>query len=255
MRSYEETGKSVDEAVANGLRRLGLERDEVTVHVITEGRAGILGLGSEPARVRIDIPDPGEPLTGGPNVEPTAELVEEVDDEDAAEAVEDEEEEYEEIDLDEVADVAQTIVERILDALQIDALVEVRDTPADLIETGSPELTVDIAGRDLGALIGRRGETLSALQFIVNLVLARKMEQRVNVLVDIEGYRVRRERSLRGLATRMAERVAANHQAITLEAMPPAERRIVHLTLAEHPAVHTFSTGVGDDRKVVIAPK
>ena len=249
MRSYEETGKTVDDAIANGLRRLGLERDEVTIHVISEGRAGILGLGAEPARIRIEIPDPGEPVDVAPlaDVEPTA----------AAALVDlDEDEELEEeIDLDELADVAQTVVERILDALQLDALVEVRDTPADLIATGSPEVTLAITGRDLGALIGRRGETLAALQFIVNLILARKLERRASVLVDVEGYRVRRERSLRGLASRVADRVAANHQPVTLEAMPPAERRIVHLALADHPAVQTYSTGVGDERKVVIAPK
>ena len=249
MRSDEETGKTVDDAIANGLRRLGLERDEVTIHVISEGRAGILGLGAEPARIRIEIPDPGEPVDVAPlaDVEPTAA---------AALADLDEDEELEEeIDLDELADVAQTVVERILDALQLDALVEVRDTPADLIATGSPEVTLAITGRDLGALIGRRGETLAALQFIVNLILARKLERRASVLVDVEGYRVRRERSLRGLASRVADRVAANHQPVTLEAMPPAERRIVHLTLADHPAVQTYSTGVGDERKVVIAPK
>ena len=249
MRSYEETGKTVDDAIANGLRRLGLDRDEVTIHVISEGRAGILGLGAEPARIRIEIPDPGEPVDVAPlaDVEPTAAVA-------LADLDEDEELE-EEIDLDELADVAQTVVERILDALQLDALVEVRDTPADLIATGSPEVTLAITGRDLGALIGRRGETLAALQFIVNLILARKLERRASVLVDVEGYRVRRERSLRGLASRVADRVAANHQPVTLEAMPPAERRIVHLTLADHPAVQTYSTGVGDERKVVIAPK
>ena len=249
MRSYEETGKTVDDAIANGLRRLGLERDEVTIHVISEGRAGILGLGAEPARIRIEIPDPGEPVDVAPlaDVEPTAAVA-------LADLDEDEELE-EEIDLDELADVAQTVVERILDALQLDALVEVRDTPADLIATGSPEVTLAITGRDLGALIGRRGETLAALQFIVNLILARKLERRASVLVDVEGYRVRRERSLRGLASRVADRVAANHQPVTLEAMPPAERHIVHLTLADHPAVQTYSTGVGDERKVVIAPK
>ena len=250
MRSYEETGKTVDDAIANALRRLGLERDEVNIQVLSEGRAGILGLGAEPARIRIEIPDPGEPVDVA-EVAPEASVTAVAEDE----AEIDEIEEIEEIDLDEVADLGQTVVERILDALQLDALVEVRDTPADLVATGSAEIILDITGRDLGALIGRRGETLAALQFLVNLILARKLEQRVSVLVDVEGYRVRRERSLRGLATRVAERVAANNQAVTLEAMPPAERRIVHLTLADHPAVQTFSTGVGDERKVVIAPK
>lgn len=253
MRSYEETGKTVDEALSNVLRRLGLDRDEVTVHVLSEGRAGILGIGAEPARIRVDIPDPGEPLAGEAEDD-------DLDAEDSAavaelDEVEADEEEYEELDLDEVADVGQTIVERILDTLQLDALVEVRDTPDDLLETGAPELTLDITGRDLGILIGRRGETLSSLQFIVNLLLSRKLEQRASVLVDVEGYRLRRQRTLRGLAQRVAERVVSSRQSVTLEAMPPAERRIVHLTLADHPSVRTFSTGTGDDRKVVVAPK
>lgn len=251
MRSYEETGKTVDEALSNALRRLGLDRDEVTVHVLSEGRAGILGIGAEPARIRVDIPDPGEPLAGDADDLDAEDgvAVAELDEEDA------DAEEYEDLDLDEVADVGQAIVERILDTLQLDALVEVRDTPDDLLETGAPEITLDITGRDLGILIGRRGETLSSLQFIVNLMLSRKLGQRASILVDVEGYRLRRQRTLRGLAQRIAERVVSSRQSVTLEAMPPAERRIVHLTLADHPSVRTFSTGTGDDRKVVVAPK
>lgn len=114
---------------------------------------------------------------------------------------------------------------------------------------------LDIHGQDLGILIGRRGATLTALQFITNLILSHRVRQWVQVTVDVENYRLRREASLRGLAERMAERVRTAQQPVTLEAMPAHERRIVHLALADNPYVSTQSIGQDEDRKVVIVPQ
>ena len=104
-------------------------------------------------------------------------------------------------------------------------------------------------------LIGRRGETLRALQYMTRLMLSRKLERWVPVIVDVESYRVRRRRSLRQLANRMADRVAFSQQRVVLEAMPPNERRIIHIALRAHPQVTTKSIGEGDNRKVTILPK
>ena len=120
-------------------------------------------------------------------------------------------------------------------------------------QTGGP--IIDIQGEDSGLLIGRRGETLRALQFVVNLLVNRNSNSPVRVVLDVELYRQRREKALRELAMKVAEKVATSGRAITLEPMPAAERRIIHLTLANHPQVTTQSTGVGNIRKVTVMPK
>jgi spoIIIJ-associated protein len=114
---------------------------------------------------------------------------------------------------------------------------------------------LNIEGEDLGILIGRRGETLAAIQYLLRLMVNHRMRRWVNLVVDVEGYKSRREEQLRSLALRMADRVAKSGRAVALEAMPPAERRIVHITLRDHPDVTTQSVGEGDHRKVTIIPK
>jgi len=120
-------------------------------------------------------------------------------------------------------------------------------------EVGGP--IIDLTGEDSGLLIGRRGQTLQALQFLVNLIVRKELGENVRVLLDVERYRQRRETSLRDMATKVAARVAQTNRSITLEPMPPADRRIVHTTLTDHPGVTTESMGVGDNRKVTISPK
>jgi spoIIIJ-associated protein len=118
-----------------------------------------------------------------------------------------------------------------------------------------PALVLDIVGNDLGILIGRRGETLTALQYVTRLMVNHKLERWVNVIVDVEEYKNRRERTLQQLAVRTAERVAATGRTLALEPMPARERRIIHLTLRDHPEVTTQSVGEGEHRKVTIVPK
>jgi spoIIIJ-associated protein len=118
-----------------------------------------------------------------------------------------------------------------------------------------PPILLDIQGEDLGVLIGRRGETLGALQYLVRLMVNRQTRRWVNIVVDVEGYKERRERQLKALAERMAERVVASQKSVVLEAMPPYERRIIHLTLRDHPTVTTHSIGEGDSRKVMLVLK
>ena len=114
---------------------------------------------------------------------------------------------------------------------------------------------MDIEGEDAGLLIGRRGETLRSLQFIVNIIVNRSQEENVRVLLDVEEYRLRRQRSLEELAQRVANKVAGTGRSISLEPMPPNERRIVHMALANNPSVTTESSGWGNGRRVSITPK
>ena len=116
-------------------------------------------------------------------------------------------------------------------------------------------MAFNVRGDDLGILIGRRGQTLSSLQFMVNLIVGRRLKARSTVHIDVEGYRQRRYEVVRRLALRGADRVGSSGQPITLEPMPASERRIVHLVLQGNPDVITQSIGEGDNRKVSIVPK
>lgn len=144
--------------------------------------------------------------------------------------------------------LAIEVTEKLLAAMGLEATVAVRETPGD-----SSPLALEIKGEDLGIIIGRRGETLSSLQYMVNLIVGRMTKSRTFIVVDVEGYRKRREESLRSLAQRVAQRVSSTGQTITLEPMPPNERRIIHLALASYPRVFSQSIGEGNQRKVVVA--
>lgn len=152
----------------------------------------------------------------------------------------------------EVALVAKEVLERLLRGMGIEARVSLR--PPDLPEGPNP-IVLDITGQNLGILIGRRGETLRALQYITRLIVYRRLHQWAEIIVDVEGYKKRRERSLTQLARRMADRATLLGQAVSLEPMPPHERRIIHLALRDHEGVTTESIGEGDRRKVVIFPR
>jgi spoIIIJ-associated protein len=120
-------------------------------------------------------------------------------------------------------------------------------------QVGGP--VIDIQGEDSGLLIGRRGETMRALQFLVNLIVNKKTDESIRVMVDVESYRARREKVISDMALKVAERVISSGRTIALEPMSPAERRVVHLTLANNSRVHTESVGSGTSRKVTIIPK
>ncbi len=217
-KSLEVSGASVEHAIEKGLTELGLERDAVNVEILSDGSRGQAEPGA-PARVRLT------PL-GEPDVA----------DDGTADA----------------RTSAKEILETLLRGMGLRASVEV------LPDAGAEDahaFVLNIVGDDLGVLIGRRGETLRDLEYLTRLLVTHETAKSPKLVVDVEGYRTRRERQLRELAKRMAERVQSNRQPITLEAMPPNERRIVHLSLRDHPTVKTQSIGEGDHRRVMILPK
>ena len=146
-------------------------------------------------------------------------------------------------------DVAKITVDNLLRSMKVSATA----TPRPQQEGEEDTIELDIEGEDSGLLIGRRGETLRALQFTVNLLVGQSTRGRV--ILDVEGYRERRYSSLRTLASRVAERVASTGRPITLEPMAPNERRVIHMTLAENPRVATESTGMGESRKITVLPR
>jgi spoIIIJ-associated protein len=150
-------------------------------------------------------------------------------------------------------DKAKEILETILAQLGVTASVACETKPP--VEGGEGVITLDVSGDDLGILIGRRGQTLSALQYVVRLILAHQTQARVPIVIDVEGYKQRRYEALRALAQRMAEQVKTKGRPFTLEPMLAYERRIIHLALANDPDVTTESVGEGESRKVVIVPR
>jgi spoIIIJ-associated protein len=244
--SVEVSAKTVEEAIERGLSDLGLTRDQVEVEVLHAGRGGVLGFGAEDARVRIVV------LPARPEAEVQAAQVEEELEIPAPPAYLAAETEAV---SSEVAELAADLLKGLLERMKVHAGVKAH-WGDDLAEEGEEQaLILDVTGDDLGILIGRRGETLRALQYITRLMLSRKLERWEPIIVDVESYRVRRRRSLRQLAVRMAERVAFSKQRVVLEAMPANERRIIHIALRDHPQVTTKSIGEGENRKVTIIPK
>jgi spoIIIJ-associated protein len=155
----------------------------------------------------------------------------------------------------EEVDFAAQVIDDILQILHLDAEITIREpvTPGDGL--GSVLAVIDISGDDLGLLIGRRGDTLIAFQYLVNLIVSRRYPGRGGVTIDVEHYRHRREEQITSMAHRMADRVRQTGAPITLEPMPAADRRLVHLALADDPELMTNSIGEGENRKVVISTR
>jgi spoIIIJ-associated protein len=250
MESVEVSAKTVDEAIDIALEELGLRRNQVDIEILTPGKPGLFGLGGEQARVRVTA------LEGVEVQQREFEDSDEAPTEARAdtEIFGEHEIEVKNIDSEEV-DLASDYLRTLLELMGINAEVSVRapETPADGL--GRATAVLDIDGEDLGLLIGRRGSSLAALQYLVNVMVTRRLGSRVLVTIDVEHYHRRREDSLRGLARRMADRVRQSRRPVTLEPMPAAERRIIHLALSEDQNVMTASVGQGDERKVVIRPR
>ena len=149
------------------------------------------------------------------------------------------------------ADLAVEVVNKLLGPAKVNVVSTLRS--AHDPDVGGP--IIDLTGEDSGLLIGRRGQTLTALQFLANLIVRQELGEDVRVVLDVEHYRQRREESLKDMAGKVASRVDQTGRSITLEPMPAADRRIIHISLADHPGVSTESAGFGDDRKVTVSPK
>ncbi len=153
--------------------------------------------------------------------------------------------------------VAKVVVKELLERMEVVADVVAVDNPSTvpLDEVEPPTIFIDVIGRDLGNLIGRRGDHLSHIQYLISMMVNRRIETYTRVIVDVEGYRSRREESLVGLAERVARQVARSKRPIELEPMPPNERRVIHIALRSHPEVATQSTGEGNQRRITVEPR
>lgn len=155
-----------------------------------------------------------------------------------------------------VTEVAKNVVETLLSLMGVPATIIPLAEPVVEGEGGAvSSISLDIKGEDLGILIGRRGQTLACLQYLVRLIVGHRLKVWLPIVIDIEGYKQRRQKALQALALRIAEQVKTRKVPFSLEPMPPFDRRIIHLTLADHPDVTTQSSGEGEVRKVVILPR
>ena len=146
--------------------------------------------------------------------------------------------------------VVSKVLNTLLDLMEVDAVANVRQAKGE--DGGGPVFDVD--GDDSGLLIGRKGESLRALQFLVNFIATIELAERPNAVIDVSGYQARRDKAVRNLARNVARRVADSGRSVTLEPMTPYERRLVHLELADNYRVITQSAGAGADRQVVVSP-
>jgi len=212
-RTFIETiAPTVDEAIADGLRELGVSRDAVEIEVLDQGDS----IEDRRARVRLSVKPEGQPE------DPTLQ-------------------------------VGRQVLQDLLSKMRLQAHIVAQWGEA--TEGEERPLLLDVEGDDLSLLIGRRGETLAALQYIVRLIVNKQLNTITNIIVDVESYKSRREEQLKRVAQRLAEQATQQRRTLSLEPMPANERRIIHITLRDHPDVITESVGVGEFRKVTIVPK
>ncbi len=283
----ETTGETVEEAIETGLQQLGVRPSDVIVEVLDEPIKGIMGLESRPARVRLEIlMRPGVPASpptpvSRPLVDDATEIVipaarppreprpsrardvepepeyldiEMEEGEDASVPFLSDSDEVPEQDLDEEAAIAKVVLGELLERMFVRSRIVVRRArPGDQGE--STPWILDVGGTSANRLIGRRGETLAALQYVTRLITSRELQRRAEVIVDVGGYKARRAHALHSLAMRMAGEAIERGKVVALEPMPPHERRIIHLALRNHEDVTTKSVGEGPARKVTIVPK
>ncbi len=279
MTSVEIQAYSVDEAVRLALEQLGLGEQDVDIEILSDAgpdegdealvRVTAKGMASQPVPRGTRSAQSGGPRAAGPGTgrerrqpgarrvpgdrpssrgapprerprAPVAERPRNLDRVDEAEEK-----------------VAKEIVRELLQHMGIMADVVAVDNPSTMALDAEdpPTIFIDVLGQDLGMLIGRRGDHLSQLQYLVNLIANRRLDNWTRIVVDVEGYRTRREESLIGLAERIGRQVARSRRPIVLEPMPPNERRIVHLTLRSNPDVTTESSGEGNMRRVTVQPR
>jgi spoIIIJ-associated protein len=243
---------TVQEAVQKAADELGLTPEELPYRVLDEGNSGFLGIGARDARVAVE--SPGENTTA-PAVEPqettpadaldTSEPREETPDSSTLSEIYGESEEVEEAPEELLAEI-RGLVTSILEAMDFEARVEVYDAGG--------FIAADVAPDNTGLFIGQKGETIDALQYLVNVAAFRDRPFFKRVVLDAEGYRQRRVEALQGMAHRTARRAVRERRTVEMPPMNSSERRVVHLYLSENPGVSTESEGSGDNRRVKVSP-
>ncbi|MCC6261141.1 MAG: Jag N-terminal domain-containing protein [Anaerolineales bacterium] len=261
---------TVEEALEQGLAQLGLTADAVSVEVLDSGSKGLFGLGGRQVRVRLTVnPPPGmeEPAPAAPQPAPAPKAESKPKAREPKKPREPkaprQEKKAEEKPaaptrrIDELNDpllnTTEEVVSKLIHHLGLQAQVSAHFDESN--QEDRHNILVDVRGEDLSALIGRHAETLNAFQHVASLIVGKETQQWIQLTIDVEGYRARREKQIRQLARRMADQVTRTGKKVTMEPMPSGERRVIHIELRGDPAVMTESSGDEPYRKVVILPK
>lgn len=245
MKKYlEKSAKTEDEALAAALAELGLERDDVSIEIVERAKSGFLGIGASPAVIRVEYEVPDEPeVKAAPVAEPApAKPAEPKESAAEVKSAAPAEPKYTEG----VKAAAESFLRGLLERMGVQAEITISDR-----EGGG--LLVELSGPGMGAVIGRRGETLDAIQHLTNYAVNRGSEKRCHISVDAESYRAKREESLVRLAEKMAAKVVKYKRSMALEPMNSYERHVIHTALQNYEGVSTSSTGTEPNRRVVVS--
>ena len=241
LKPLEKSARTEDEAIALALKELGMDRDDVSVEIVERAKSGFLGIGASPAVIRVSYEVPDEEVKPAPKAEkpaaPAAKAPKAPAAPKAAAAPADEPAEYAQI---------RQFLTGLLERMGVTAEMELSPR-----ENGG--VNVSLSGNGMGAIIGRRGETLDAIQHLTNYVVNRGNEKHMHISVDAECYRSKREESLTRLAEKMAEKAIKYKRSMALEPMNSYERHVIHTALQNYPGVTTSSTGVEPNRRVVVS--
>ena len=263
IKTLDKSGKTIDLALEEALRELGLSKDDLSYHyeVVQQAKSGFLGIGAQSAIVRVsyEVPDPKPEVKPAPKAEPKTEAkveskapkaerrVESVKAaETAPKAVETAAEAAPVIDENDEYAAVRSFLTGLLGRMGVKADMEI--TPRD-----NGGINVNLSGSGMGAIIGRRGETLDAIQHLTNYVVNRGSDKHMHISVDAESYRAKREESLTKLAEKMAEKAIKYKRSMALEPMNSYERHVIHTALQNYEGVTTNSTGVEPNRRVVVS--
>ena len=237
IKTLEKSGRTEDDAINAALKELGLDRDDVSVEIVERAKSGFLGIGASPAVVRVSYEAPDEEPAPSAASAPVSAKAAEKAAPAAAPAAADEPAEYAAI---------RAFLTGLLDRMGVKADIAIAPR-----ENGG--INVDLSGSSMGAIIGRRGETLDAIQHLTNYVVNRGSDTHLHISVDAENYRSKREESLTKLAEKMAEKAIKYKRSMALEPMNSYERHVIHTALQNYEGVTTSSTGVEPNRRVVVS--
>jgi spoIIIJ-associated protein len=222
MKSVETEGKTTEEAIHKACEELSVSREDLEVEVLSTPSSGFLGLGAKNARIRATVKEGSAPRAS--KARPSASLPDS-----------------------QAAETAKKTLQDILRLLEVEATVDLKED--------SERILLNIQGDGSGLLIGRKGQTLDAMEYLINKIVHKDAEDKKRIVVDTENYRFRREDSLVKLAQRLGEKAKRLGRPVTISPMSAHDRRIVHLALEDDKALRTWSTGTGLYRKVIISPE
>ena len=239
IKTLEKSARTEDAALAAALEELGLDRDDVSVEVVARAKSGFLGIGASPAIIRVsyEVPDPPIVKKSAPAKEAHVRETPAVKEPEKVSLPSDEDEEFARI---------RAFLSGLLERMGVNAELEFSRR-----ENGG--INVNLSGGNMGVIIGRRGETLDAIQHLTNYVVNKGSDKHMHISIDAEAYRSKREESLTKLAEKMAEKAIKYKRSMALEPMNSYERHVIHTALQDYPGVTTSSTGVEPNRRVVVA--